>query len=234
MAKCSQCGTEFQSAFCPNCGTPATQAQPQTFGQQAPYYGQQQANGQQVPYAGQNAQPATKKTPVWVTILCGALVFLLVSTCTKSCLSDSDSGSDSSKSSTGYSDSGNNAGNQTSDGVVGDYKVTFLSANYYTDSDPLLIVTYEFTNKSNETTSFFSAISDKAFQNGKELDRKIFVDVEGFDLSTRTQEVKPGETLHVQCAYGLIDTHTDVNIELTEAFSLTNNDKVTLTITLDN
>lgn len=91
------------------------------------------------------------------------------------------------------------------DGVVGeDYQ-----------GRPMLVVTYTFTNNSDKAQSFMVAVSDKAFQNGVELERAISTDI---DTQSSIKEIKPGATVTVQQAY-LLDDQSEVLVECTELIS---------------
>lgn len=82
------------------------------------------------------------------------------------------------------------------------------------DGQPCALVTFMFTNNSDEETSFMVAIDAEAYQNGVELDTGI---VSGMD-SDITKHVKPGGSITVQKAY-VLDDQSDVTIECTEMFA---------------
>lgn len=83
------------------------------------------------------------------------------------------------------------------------------------EGNPAIIVTYTWTNNSEEAQSFDAAIYGKAFQNGVQLD---FAVVDGMDAEASWNEVKPGSTNTVQQAF-LLDDQSDVTIECTEFIS---------------
>ena len=107
---------------------------------------------------------------------------------------------------------------QENEGDLGDYHIKFTGfelAKDYEDNDALL-VHYDFTNNSEETTSAGVALILKAFQNGVQLETAIVTDVEGVDNTLK--EIRPGASIDVTEAFELTDT-TTVELELTELIS---------------
>lgn len=114
-------------------------------------------------------------------------------------------------------------------GKLGDYDVSILSSEIgdnYDDGD-VLIVHYGFTNNSKKDASFILSITDKAFQNGIELENAYFAD----SNDASSLYIKPGVGIEVVVAYELPDTSTPVDIELSELMSFSD-DKITTTIQL--
>lgn len=102
--------------------------------------------------------------------------------------------------------------------VQSDYAVTIDGSTMTTDyeGNPAMIVDFTFTNNSDEATSFAVACSQKAFQNGVELEMAITTD----DLGNGYwAEIKPGASTQARLAYSLTDS-SDVTIEVEELFSL--------------
>lgn len=89
-----------------------------------------------------------------------------------------------------------------------------LSETY--DGEPCAIITYSFTNNSDETTSFLVAIDDKAYQNGIQLSTGTVSGLDSF--LTSAKDVKPGGTLIMQQAY-ILDDQSDITIECTERWA---------------
>lgn len=84
------------------------------------------------------------------------------------------------------------------------------------EGKPAVMVTYSWTNNSEEATSAAVALSLKAFQNGVQLDTGIVtgdIDSEGY-----MAEVKPGAGTTFQMAY-LLDDQSDVTVEVSELIS---------------
>ncbi len=99
-----------------------------------------------------------------------------------------------------------------------DYAVTIDSCKQTKDykGKAAIIVTYTWTNNSDSAKSFITAISDKAFQDGVQLDTAILNDG---DTSSSMKEVKPGKSLKVKQAF-LLDSKTEpVSIECSELIS---------------
>lgn len=100
------------------------------------------------------------------------------------------------------------------------YAVTIDGSHTTTDYEgkPTLVVNYTFTNNSTDAASFMFAISDKAFQNGVQLETAIVTGDDSYDSANSLNEVKPGASIAVQSAY-VLDDQSDVTIECTELIS---------------
>lgn len=105
------------------------------------------------------------------------------------------------------------------------YAVTIDDCTTATDykGKPAAVVTYTFTNNSDEARSFVFTISAKAFQNGVELENAIGTGINSQDIM---KEIKPGNTITVQEAYVLDDETAEITVECSE---LMNFDKSILT-----
>ena len=99
-----------------------------------------------------------------------------------------------------------------------DYAVTIDGSTVTTDyeGNPAMIVDFTFTNNSDEATSFAVACSQKAFQNGVQLETAIVMDDLGNGYMA---EIKPGATTQARLAFSLAD-ESDVTVEVGELFSL--------------
>ena len=120
------------------------------------------------------------------------------------------------------------------EGVLGNYTVTvkdsFVATNM--SDENVLVVTYSFTNHGEDAAAMMYAIVDKLFQNGVELSAAYnTIGIEGYDGEAIMKSIQPGVTLDVQQAYKLNDTTTDVEVQLSEFISLSD-DTVTYTIHL--
>lgn len=82
--------------------------------------------------------------------------------------------------------------------------------------EPILIVNYTFMNNSDKTQNFMFAFSDKAFQNGVELDSLVVSDE--VDISSQLKDIKPGATIAIQSGYAL-DDDSDVTVEISELWN---------------
>ena len=72
----------------------------------------------------------------------------------------------------------------------------------YDDSD-VVVVSFEFTNKTDSDQSFSGVYDVVAEQNGSSLAPATVIGVDGVDLLTLSQNIAPGETITVQKAYKL-------------------------------
>ncbi len=105
---------------------------------------------------------------------------------------------------------------------LGNYSIDIKSCRIAEDyeGEPIIIVTYGFTNNDDSAASFSFAITDEAYQNGIGLNKCYFVaDSANYNSDNQTKEIKTGATLDVEIAYELNDTTTDVEIELSELIS---------------
>lgn len=112
---------------------------------------------------------------------------------------------------------------------VGDYSVEIkesrITKTY--DGKPVIVVTYGFTNNSENPTSFCTAFEANAYQGGIGLNESFGVDMDDpYTTDNQFKEIKTGATLDVDVAYELNDTETDVEIEVEEFLGWTD-DKVT-------
>ncbi|HIT31923.1 MAG TPA: DUF5067 domain-containing protein [Candidatus Enterenecus stercoripullorum] len=101
---------------------------------------------------------------------------------------------------------------------VGDYHVEIKSAALAEDyeGNPALIVTYSWTNNSEDTTSAMVAVSCSAFQDGVSLDTAIIANSDIYDSDSFMTEVRPGTTIDVQAAFVLGNTESPVEVEVGE------------------
>lgn len=100
-----------------------------------------------------------------------------------------------------------------SEGVIGDCRIKIVSAEKGEDyaGDPVVIVTYEWSNNSEDSKTFATSFSAKVYQNGVEC--TSYTVVEGVDSSKLLAEIKPGATLQVQEAYSISD-ESDITVEV--------------------
>ena len=102
--------------------------------------------------------------------------------------------------------------------TVGDYYVEIKGAVVIEDyeGNPAIIVTYAWTNNSDDTTSPMTAVSCDAFQNGVGLETAFIMDDTVYDSGSSMTEVRPGTTIDVQAAFALSDTTSAVEVEVGE------------------
>lgn len=118
---------------------------------------------------------------------------------------------------------------ETSDGTIGDYKCVVKNAvkcQDYAGKDAIL-VTYDFTNNSNDAISFDIALQANAYQDGIGLETAILEE----DTDLMDVEIKPGVTKEVKKAYLLRDSSTELEIEISELISFSD-DKIVTKVTL--
>lgn len=121
-------------------------------------------------------------------------------------------------------DAGASAGEQAQEAEpeeeapASDYAVTIDGSTVTTDyeGNPAMVIDFSFTNNSDEATSFAVACSQKAFQNGVQLETAIVMDDLGNGYMA---EIKPGATTQARLAFSLAD-ESDVTVEVSELFSL--------------
>ncbi len=106
-------------------------------------------------------------------------------------------------------------------GDLGDYHVEIKGAALAQDYDgnPAIVVTYSWTNNSEETTSAMSSLMEKAFQDGVQLESAIIGDDSVCDSESSMKEIRPGTTLDVQQAYILTSDTSTVEFEISEFIS---------------
>ena len=116
-------------------------------------------------------------------------------------------------------------GISTDSNTVGNYGCVVKEAKLckdYAGKDAVLI-TYKFTNNGSEAISFDIALDDNVYQDGVGLERAYLdEDTDDFDVS-----IKPGVTKEVRKAYLLRDTTTDLEVEISEWLSFSNDKIVT-------
>lgn len=104
-------------------------------------------------------------------------------------------------------------------GTLGDYYVEIKSAELKADynGESVIVITYAWTNNSEDTTSAMVATSEKAFQDGIELDSAYTV--KDVDFSNNSKDVRPGTTIDIKKAFVLTSDSSIVEFEVTEWIS---------------
>lgn len=117
--------------------------------------------------------------------------------------------------------------------VIGDYQALYKGSEIMEDcdGDNAIVVTYDFTNNSKESTSFFWSMFYTFTQNGQELElSSIFINENNDEIAdSGYEEVAPGDTLEVKSAYKLNNLTDDVVIDFS---NLSDTEKDSLTIPL--
>jgi hypothetical protein len=109
------------------------------------------------------------------------------------------------------------------------YGVTIDSCEFSTDyeGNKAAVVTYTFTNNSDDATSFAVAVTYQAFQNGVQLETAV--NTAKWDSENAWKEIKPGASIQVQQGYKLDDA-SDITIEV-EDWLTWSSDKLIATAT---
>lgn len=104
-------------------------------------------------------------------------------------------------------------------GNLGDSYVEIKGAELGTNysDEPIIIITYSWTNNSDETTSAMVSTSEQAFQDGVELDSSV--SARDVDFSNNMKDVRPGNTIDIKKAYVLTSNTSTVEFEVTEWIS---------------
>lgn len=105
-------------------------------------------------------------------------------------------------------------------GKLGDYYIEITGAtldkDYY--GNDIIIVSFTWTNNSDETDSAWSLFGKEAFQDGVELDSATMLKSGTMDTKANTLDVKPGASLEVQRAYILRNEESPVEFEISLLF----------------
>lgn len=119
--------------------------------------------------------------------------------------------------------------NDVSSGKLGDYQVEIKSASLASDYEgkPAIVITYSWTNNSDETISSLAAVHAKVFQDGVQLENAIIANKDVYDSSSYTKDVRPGTTIDIQNAFILTSETSTVEVEITELISFSD-EKVTM------
>lgn len=107
-----------------------------------------------------------------------------------------------------------------SSGDLGAYHVEIKNAVLARDYEdhPAIVITYAWTNNSDDTTSAMVAVAEKAFQDGIQLDSAVIANSDVYDSGANSKNVRPGATIDVQCAYLLTSETSMVEFEIQEFF----------------
>lgn len=103
-------------------------------------------------------------------------------------------------------------------GTIGDFGVEITGAALAQDYEGNLaiVISYVWTNNSEDTTSPMAEVIESAFQDGIELETAFIADDEVYDSGSSMKEVRPGASLEVQAAYTLDSETSVVEFEIEE------------------
>lgn len=130
----------------------------------------------------------------------------------------------------GSSESAEEAG-PTDSGTLGDYDVTIKDCQVVTDfeGNSAIAITYDFTNNSDDATSFMVAMDYSVFQDGVELEyTSVYTDADSLDAmdDATWTDIQPGTTLEVTTTHKLNDTTNPVEVEVMELWSTDDSEKL--------
>lgn len=77
------------------------------------------------------------------------------------------------------------------------------------EGKPTVVITYNYTNNSDDSQSFDFGFIDTVFQNGIECSPDYL-----YDEDNAAKEIRPGTTIEVKKSYILNDTTTEVEVEI--------------------
>lgn len=177
--------------------------------------------------AALDAEKKKKKKKKWIIIAVVAVVIILIAVIASGGSDDSSSeDSNASAVTSAVSAESEEKANDT----VGDFKCVVKGAKLCKDltGKDAVLITYEFTNNSDSAVSFDVALDARAYQDGVGLETAILDE----DTDYLDVDIKPGVTKEVKKAYNLRDTSTEIEIEVSELISFSDN-KIVTTVEID-
>lgn len=90
----------------------------------------------------------------------------------------------------------------------------FLTEDY--QGHPAIVITYQWTNNSDQTTNAMSVLLENAYQNGVQMDGAIVVSTPGYQSGTSIRNLRPGTSASVHRAFLLSDASSPVEFEVSE------------------
>ena len=177
--------------------------------------------------AALDTEKKKKKKKKWIIIAVVAVVIILIAVIASGGSDDSSSeDSNASAVTSAVSAESEEKANDT----VGDFKCVVKGAKLCKDltGKDAVLITYEFTNNSDSAVSFDVALDARAYQDGVGLETAILDE----DTDYLDVDIKPGVTKEVKKAYNLRDTSTEIEIEVSELISFSD-DKIVTTVEID-
>lgn len=177
--------------------------------------------------AALDAEKKKKKKKKWIIIAVVAVVIILIAVIASGGSDDSSSeDSNASAVTSAVSAESEEKANDT----LGDFKCVVKGAKLCKDltGKDAVLITYEFTNNSDSAVSFDVALDARAYQDGVGLETAILDE----DTDYLDVDIKPGVTKEVKKAYNLRDTSTEIEIEVSELISFSD-DKIVTTVEID-
>lgn len=201
LVNCPECSKEIsdKATACPNCGTPLKEAQ------------------QPIQQVFVNQPKKKSKLKGCISIILILFVATIVMAITSSSMNDANTNNINQSASTSEIKPTATPMPEAieGEGDIGDYHVIIKEIELAKDyaGKPAIVVTYEWTNNSDEAKAFGYVIDDKAFQNGIECESSI-IKIVTDEYDGKYKEIKPGKTLEFKYGYLLNDTQSDVEVEL--------------------
>ena len=177
--------------------------------------------------AALDAEKKKKNKKKWIIIAVVAVLIILIAVIASGGSDDSSSeDSNASAVTSAVSAESEEKANDT----VGDFKCVVKGAKLCKDltGKDAVLITYEFTNNSDSAVSFDVALDARAYQDGVGLETAILDE----DTDYLDVDIKPGVTKEVKKAYNLRDTSTEIEIEVSELISFSD-DKIVTTVEID-
>ena len=117
------------------------------------------------------------------------------------------------------------------EGKIGDFVCVVKNAKVCKnwEGKDAVKITYSFTNNSKESESFDIALSDEVYQDGIQLESSFIDDDDDWGIDVK---IKPGMTKEVSKVYLLRDKKTDLEVEVSELISFSD-DKLVTTVKLE-
>lgn len=146
-------------------------------------------------------------------IMASAMLMAMLTACGSSGGTNANDPSDSSKDagSAPVASTEDSADTATSEGTLAKYDVTIKGAQLCKDyeGNPAIIITYSWTNGSDETTSPMGSMMEEAFQDGVQMETAI-VD---FEYNDGLTDARPGTTIDVEAIYKM-NSQSKVEFEI--------------------
>ena len=177
-----------------------------------------------------NRKPIFKRVWFWILI-----VFIIVIIGAVSGGSGDSSNGTNNADSTSSSENAAVKTEKTNSNSIGQYSLEIQSARLTQtyDGKPAVVVTYKYTNNSNDTpTAFYVAFDDEVYQNGVGLNESYFLrDGDPYSADNKSKEIKKGSSITVESAFELNDSSTPIDVEVKELFSF-NDETISKTFNL--
>ena len=248
---CHNCGNKVDDGlkFCPECGTRVVSAENPVVEQNKTETQTDFTSESSTELNSQDKSFITKKIIALIAVSVAAIILIVVTiNMINSCVGlfspntlqnndnygyDSDDYEDYNADDyeNDYSDDNN------SSGAIGDFYVEIgdYRMSKTTSGDPLIVITYSFTNNSDESASFTMSLDDKVYQNGMEIDQEFFgLYDDDVDNTVAGRDIKPGVKISFEAAYSLDNEYDDVEVEVGSMFDFSGDSKkVSKTFVID-